>query len=226
MKDDLRVAGYIPTTEPYTAMGYTHAGNGGGEMIDPSILNIGGPDAIVDWVVVELRDKNDNTNILSTRSALIQRDGDIVDLNGSSSLLFQDPPDDYFVSVRHRNHLGVMSNATHFVSDVPVGMDFSDSFFDTFGAEPQDKIGTTEVMWMGNVVFDDVLKYTGLNNDRDPILVAIGGTVPTATITGYHSEDVNLDGVVKYTGGDNDRDPILVNIGGTVPTSTRDEQLP
>ena len=81
-------------------------------------------------------------------------------------------------------------------------------------------------LWMGNTIFDSEVKYTGLDNDRDPILVDIGGTVPTATISGYHNTDCNMDGTVKYTGLENDRDPILVNIGGTVPTATRDEQLP
>jgi hypothetical protein len=73
---------------------------------------------------------------------------------------------------------------------------------------------------------DDVLKYSGSNNDRDPILQAIGGTVPTATSTGYQLADVNMDGLVKYSGSLNDRDPILGNIGGSVPTNTRLEQLP
>jgi hypothetical protein len=70
------------------------------------------------------------------------------------------------------------------------------------------------------------LLYTNAENDRDPILLRIGGTVPTNTTTGYHAEDVNLDGVVKYTGEGNDRDPILQNIGGSVPTNTREGQLP
>jgi hypothetical protein len=74
---------------------------------------------------------------------------------------------------------------------------------------------------------DDVeLKYTGTTNDRDPILLAIGGTLPTNTIAAYALEDVNMDGVVKYAGASNDRDPILVNVGGSVPTATRTEQLP
>jgi hypothetical protein len=60
-------------------------------------------------------------------------------------------------------------------------------------------------------------KYTGDSNDRDPILSAIGGTVPTNTEAGYFNTDTNLDGVVKYTGVGNDRDMILSNIGGTVP---------
>jgi hypothetical protein len=70
------------------------------------------------------------------------------------------------------------------------------------------------------------LQYTGSGNDRDPILLAIGGSVPTNFITGYRIEDTNLDGVVKYTGSANDRDVILLNIGGTVPTSIRLQQLP
>ena len=73
---------------------------------------------------------------------------------------------------------------------------------------------------------DGQLKYTGVANDRDPILVAIGGTTPNNTITGYRSQDVNMDGTVKYTGANNDRDPVLVNIGGTTPNNVRQAQLP
>ena len=68
--------------------------------------------------------------------------------------------------------------------------------------------------------------YTGGTNDRDPILTAVGGLVPTQTATGYSSADVNLDGVVRYAGTDNDRDKVLQSIGGTVPTDTRPSLLP
>jgi len=83
-----------------------------------------------------------------------------------------------------------------------------------------------QVLWAGNTFGDGFVKYAGTNNDRDPILQAIGGTTPTSVALGYFREDVNLSGVVKYAGALNDRDPILVNIGGTVPTATRVEQLP
>ena len=81
-------------------------------------------------------------------------------------------------------------------------------------------------MWAGDCQSDGELKYTGDENDRDLILLEIGGVAPTATTSGYVREDVNMDGVVKYTGADNDRDRILVNIGGTVPTNVVMEQLP
>lgn len=81
-------------------------------------------------------------------------------------------------------------------------------------------------LWAGNVDPDTWLLYTGQDNDRDPILTAVGGSVPTNTVSLYSGADVNMDGTVKYTGQDNDRDPILTNVGGSVPTNALQEQLP
>ena len=66
----------------------------------------------------------------------------------------------------------------------------------------------------------------GNSNDRDPLLIVVGATLPNNMVSGYHQSDVNLDGVVKYTGPNNDRDLILLNIGGTTPNVTLNEQLP
>ncbi len=68
--------------------------------------------------------------------------------------------------------------------------------------------------------------YIGIANDRDPILVEIGGSIPTASTTGYKLEDVNMDGTVKYIGINNDRDLILVNVGGSIPTAIRNAEMP
>jgi len=74
---------------------------------------------------------------------------------------------------------------------------------------------------------DGMVKYVGANNDRDPILQNIGGTVPTATLSGqYRSEDLNLDGVVKYSCAGNDREIVLQTSGGVVPTAVRIQQIP
>ncbi|MBK7946868.1 MAG: hypothetical protein IPJ85_16890 [Flavobacteriales bacterium] len=53
-------------------------------------------------------------------------------------------------------------------------------------------------LWSGDVNRDGVLRYVGNSNDRDPILVAIGGINPVATVSGYRLEDVNLSGTVMY----------------------------
>jgi hypothetical protein len=226
MSDALRAGNHIPTTEPYTGLGYTHTGGGGGETVAPAVLAITGPNAVVDWVAVELRDDADPTAVLATRSALLQRDGDVVGTSGGGSVVFNQPPGNYHVALRHRNHLGVMTLAALTFGTSAVNVDLTSAGTLCFGTNARKTAGTMQVLWSGDVVRDGTLKYTGTTNDRDPILVTIGGTVPTNTLVGYHSDDVNLDAVVKYTGTLNDRDPILVNIGGTVPTLTREEQLP
>jgi hypothetical protein len=83
-----------------------------------------------------------------------------------------------------------------------------------------------KAMWSGNVLRDGVLLYTGANNDRDPILQAIGGSTLLNSVSGYLQADVDMDGVVRYVGNPNDRDPILQNVGGSTPTGQVFEQLP
>jgi len=223
MKDDLRVASLVPLDEPYTAPNFIQV-LGGGESTTNGVLAVTGNDAIVDWVMVELRSGSNSAQVVATRSALIQRDGNIVDVDGVSPVSFPVAAGSYYVAVRHRNHLGCMAAAPVALSATPTPLDLST--VSTYGSQAQATIGGAKALWAGNVVVDDKLLYTGQNNDRDPILTAIGGVAPTNTTAGYLLEDVNMDGVARYTGGNNDRDIILGNIGGTVPTNSRSEQLP
>ena len=114
MNDDLRVQDLLGSDEPYAALGYNHVSSGGGESVVNDILNIATQNAIVDWVFVELRDATDNTIVVAARSALLQKDGDVVDLDGVSPLSFPGitKGNSYFIAVRHRNHLGVMTAST------------------------------------------------------------------------------------------------------------------
>ncbi|MCB0793330.1 MAG: hypothetical protein KDB88_01215, partial [Flavobacteriales bacterium] len=225
MTDQLRAGGLISPSEPYTALGYTFVGGGGGT-IQPAVLSTTGNNAIVDWVVVELRDKNNSALVLEGREALVQRDGDVVALDGTSPVSFALPADNYFVAVSHRNHLGCMRSSAIALSASTTVVDFTLPATSTFGTNARRTVNTRSTLWTGNALFDGVVKYAGSGNDRDRILSSVGGAVPTATLPGYHAEDVNLDGVVKYAGSGNDRDRVLQTIGGAVPTATRVQQLP
>ncbi len=225
MRDDLRTAGLVPLVEPFSAMGYAVADPGA--FITAEDLAVTGPNAIVDWVLLELRDASDPTMIIESRVALLQRDGDIIGVDGYARILFQVPVVNYYVAVRHRNHLGAMSVSPISIAGPGAMLDLTLSSSSTYGTEAQAILPNgRKALWAGNVLADDVLRYTGMDNDRIPILQAIGGSIPTAMIAGYHQEDVNLDGKVKYVGRSNDRDLILVNIGGAVPTAIREEQIP
>ena len=112
MRDDLRIQGLIPSLEPYTTLeGFNHQFRGGGETVSPAILAVSGPDAIVDWVFIELRSKEDVSQVIATHAALLQRDGDIVDSSdGVSPVKFEGVREDYYyIAIRHRNHLGVLT---------------------------------------------------------------------------------------------------------------------
>ena len=229
MNGTLRSNSLVPLTEPYAALGYTHVNGGGGETTTASVLSGSGSTSVVDWVVVELRDKFNSASVLATRSALILRNGSVVSpTDGTSDVNFANmAADNYFIAVRHRNHLGIMTAAAQALTSTATLKDLTNNSVALFGGALASKtVGTKQCMFAGDVVFDDVLKYTGSVNDRDPILVRIGGTVPTNTVNGYFVEDLNMDGVVMYTGSANDRDIILTNVGGVDPTTTKVGQLP
>lgn len=228
MRSTLREAGLVPLSEPYTALGYVHAAGGGGETTTPAVLSVSGSNAIVDWVVVELRSASDPGIVVASRSALVRSSGFVVDVDGTSTVEFPAVPwGNYHVAVRHRNHFGILSADPHVLGGVVLTRNaINGSWVLTGGSDATKTIGSTRCLLAGDVNRDGTLKYTGNGNDRDPVLVRVGGVVPTASGNGYFAEDVNMDGVVRYTGGSNDRDPILVNIGGTVPTATRSDHIP
>ncbi|HQV53128.1 MAG: hypothetical protein IPI00_02040 [Flavobacteriales bacterium] len=224
MNDGLRTSSLIPSVEPYTQLGFVQVG-GGGETIGGGVLSVTGSSAIVDWVLVELRSATQPGTIVATKTALLRRDGQIVSALGTE-LRFTVPQDNYYVAIRHRNHLGTMTSVPISFGPSPVSVDLRNPSLLTWGTNARKTINSTAVLYAGNVVKDNALMYTGGNNDRDPILNMIGGVAPTNTVSMYHTCDTNLDGIVRYTGVNNDRDLILTNIGGVAPTQTRSEQLP
>lgn len=223
MVDSLRKLNLLPMSEPYTAMGFTISGS---TSFSPGLLGTTGNNAIVDWVLVELRQNVSPYQVVEARAGLLQRDGDIVATDGVSPLGFCANAGTYRVAVRHRNHLGVMTGNGIALSGTSTALNLTLAATPTYGTAARKTIGAAEALWAGNVDGNGELKYTGQGNDRDPILAAVGGSVPTSTVMLYHVADVNLDGTVKYTGEGNDRDFILTNVGGSVPTNTRLQQLP
>jgi large repetitive protein len=236
MWDSLRAHNYIPATEPYSSAPYntafTHMGGGGGETVaSPSmVFGLTGNNAIVDWVFVELRDRNNSSNVLYTRAALLQRDGDIVDVDGVSPLCFNGLSDNWFyIAVRHRNHLGVMTATPRellpsgTVVDFRSGTEPEFSFGNTLAngynytglAQKQLTIGTRG-LWAGNVDMDNKVKYQAGAADRSALLAAVlnypGNIFYEYNFDfafGYLNADVDLSGKSKYQGTQSDRSLIL-----------------
>ncbi len=213
MRDDLRTLDYLPTTSPY-ADAITVAATIFDDNTDPA-------DDIVDWIWVELRDAAENTIIIAGQSALLQRDGDVV--NASENILeFATPNDDYFVVIKHRNHLGIMSKDPISLSSTTTIVNFtSDAGEETFGTEAQTSFGMpigTLGMWTGDANGDGEVAYLGANADilniKDTILSDSGNLFNTILFSpeGYFESDLNLDGKVVYLSNGADIIPIKDNI--------------
>ncbi|MBK6754267.1 MAG: PKD domain-containing protein [Flavobacteriales bacterium] len=226
MRDDLRTTGLLPLTEPYSALGWTFERHTGGQTVDPAILAVPGANALVDWVVVEVRSTIDPTQILCSRPALIQRDGDVVDVDGTSPVRLAIAAGSYFIALRHRNHLGVMTATPSTLGATPTLLDLTPASTASWGTNGLRIANNTAQLWAGDATGNGQVKYAGAGNDRDPILTLIGGFIPTNTVSGYLRHDLNLNGQVKYAGSANDRDLILLNVGGSVPTAVRSQQVP
>lgn len=224
MRNDLRSQGLLPLAEPYTNMGYSFVG-GGGETISGTASS-----SLVDWLVLELRSASQPGIVVASKAVLLTWVGQVIDANTQQDPVVTIPPGYYYVALRHRNHLGVMTASPVLLNtNAAAFINFNDATLSTHGVEAMQTTGSVRSLWPGNSKWTtgtQQIKYVGGNNDRDVVLTRIGGTTPSATASGYFSEDINLDGLVKYTGTGNDRDIMLQTIGGSMPNATRTEQLP
>ncbi|MDY8134393.1 hypothetical protein [Aquimarina sp. 2201CG5-10] len=218
MRDNLRTLSYLPNDTPYTD----------GVSVDGTIFNDAAldQDNIVDWVYVELRDATTNTTVIDGQSAFVQRDGDVVDINGNSEItLAATTGGDYFVVIKHRNHLSIMTDTAITLTTTTTTLDFRDGTQATFGGvDAQTVFGmpvNTVGMWAGDVNGDGVVLLFGSGNDSisigDEILADPGNGFNSLLFSpnGYNNSDLFLDGTSALFGSGNDTlligDNILAN---------------
>lgn len=235
MTEALRTANLIPTTEPYSGItNFTHSGSGGGETSVASVVGSGAPagnDAITDWMFAQLHRASDSV-VISTRAVLVQRDGDIVETDGVSPVNFAgNAAGNYYVSFRHRNHLGVRSaGALALAKTTATPFNFttalSQAYTKTVTNNAMATLGTVFGMWAGNVNDDIQVRMTGINantNDYVRLLNTLGSSTAQIPST-YNKADLNLDGVVKMTGlnaTNNDYIRLLNTVGASTSIITQ-----
>ena len=222
MRDDLRTKNLIPFQEPYTDLdNFTHIG-GGNEQISPNVLSVSGSNAIVDWMFVELRDAQNPSQILATRSALLQKDGDIVDVDGISPVAFNLANGDYLVCLRHRNHLAAMNkNALHFSNGNTTSIDFNTA--DIFGENAVKEMPfNKKALWGGNAGGISKIAFQGPDNAPNYVFFEVIGAqdlqadeiaqVNYVFDGSYNQRDVNMDGEVIYQGNNSEVNFIFFSI--------------
>jgi hypothetical protein len=194
MGTELDQGGLLPTNEPYSGLGYT---------VDNPLIVIFPPNVSnpVDWVTVEIRDKNDSTVVLASKAAIITKDGKVVDPETGKALTFELPHDSYFVALRHRNHLDIMTKYPLFLDDQDFTVDFTNPNQPSTGFEPQKELDSGLLgLWGGDANGDGNVQPSDKNGTWK---LEVGQT-------DYLQGDFNLDGNVQPS----DKNEIFVpNIG-------------
>lgn len=187
------------------------------------------PQGVVDWIVIEFRDKAFNPTQRHFRTAFLRKDGKIVDMDGSTPVKLSRISTNnldttggyYWIAIRHRSHLTIMSKDSLYVgpSDKPLEYDFSNpillmggsarpvGFADNgrvlygmiAGNYPDPKLSVKELM-LGAAGIDEIN-----SDDYDKSWQTFN------FINKYLNEDFNMDGIVTtrdYNVSWNNRDQI------------------
>lgn len=144
MNDYIRTLSNFPLIDPYSVLGafganYIHVNNTSIDTIQTPVLAISGNNAVVDWVFVELRQTTlgGNTTVAYTQSGLLLRNGNIVDTDAISPLSIPNaPPGNYYITIRHRSHLGFRTANAFALSNTPTTLNFTNNSTLLFGSYP------------------------------------------------------------------------------------------
>lgn len=151
------------------------------------------PQDITDWVQVELRQYADSAAV-TKESFLLHKDGRIVSDNASSGIIKMNvPAGNYYIVIRHRNHLAIMSSSA-------VALSYSASSLYDFTAQPANTLGSSAAlcslpdgryaMIAGDCQGDGYITGSDYNAFSPDYVSAVSGYVNT---------DVNMDGLVTGT---------------------------
>lgn len=201
----------LPLNEPYEGLEFVRKGYSGESVAD---VNVFKDNNIVDWILVELRDRDNPEIVRYNRAALLNNVGQILDVDGVSLVEFPFVRDfDYFISIRHRNHLGIMTKEA---VDITQPIDFT--LLNTEYTGPSDyRIlhSPNYCLRAGKIGNGKILSYQGNNSWTSKVLPFISYDVNIPINNIYSVFDLNFDGNVIYNGAGSDRTLVIQNIGGS-----------
>jgi hypothetical protein len=178
MEPTLNIKNLLPLEQPFHSSPWDYDGK-------EKVTEV--PLSIIDWVLIELQNDLESPLIITRRAAFLKQDGMITDLDGSSGLLFDDniSEGNYYVVIKHRNHLPV-------ISSFPINPSAATGVYD-FSKDPEN--------YNGSMTIHDSGLYSMCAGDGD--LNGIIDTMDCKVVaydifqTGYLRGDFDMNGVVN-----------------------------
>jgi hypothetical protein len=176
----------LPLKHPYGGAPWSYTGT-------DSVLTM--PAQVVDWVLVTLRAGSAANTGVDTVVAFIKKDGSIVGLDGTSALAFPGVKfGNYFVVLRHRNHLAVMTAEALPLNGASALYDMTTAANKAYGADAMKGLGAGGTapfgLYGGDANADGQITSSDFNVFNPKFVSAS---------TGYQASDWNLDGQVTST---------------------------
>jgi len=219
MTGNLKAQNIIPKNEPYSLYNkYKFIDPSENKSLESVVMNALDGNEIVDWIVVELRDLPNR--VVANKAFVLRRDGNLVNPeDGSTTLKMKIPSGSYYISVRHRNHIPVMTQSSIALNTSnPTLIDFinSPSLYTISGiTAPVKVINGKSMLWAGDTDNDNQVASVDASNISNDIFYSPENPYWTSSFIlnkSYSLSDVNLDSKVIYTGPNNDQDLIVYNI--------------
>jgi hypothetical protein len=177
MNTTLNTSGYLPLGQPYSGAPWSYSGT-------ESVVSI--PSDVVDWVLVELRTGTSAATKVGTRAAFVKSDGSVVELDGTSPVSFPGlSAGNYYVVLKHRNHLAVMSASAVALSGSSALYDFTTGTSQYYGSDAKNLGGGKFGMYAGDGSSDGFVDSDDFNETDNNLFQS-----------GYRKSDLNMDGFV------------------------------
>ncbi len=179
LKTSLLDNNLLPADQPFTEEPYNLAQG-------ISVSNF--PNNAVDWLLLELRAKNDMSIVIAQKPVLINSDGTIVDLTGEELVTFEEVEDgNYYIAVFHKSHLPIISRAAQPLSSNPPVFDFSASADATMGNDQQTEINGKYFMTSGDFDGNGIINSLDFNLWKQAV----------AAVNSYSPADADGNGIIN-----------------------------
>jgi hypothetical protein len=177
MKTLLRTNNLLPLSQPYTGAPWSYAGSEHAATL---------PSTAVDWILVELRTTTSGSSTVARRAALLNSNGTVTEPDGVSPVAFPTAARGaYYIVIRHRNHLAVMTPVAQALDSNSPLYDFSTAKSQYYGNDARNLAAGVWGLYGGDYSRDGFIDsddFTGPDNQSFQ--------------SGYLQADLSMDGFV------------------------------
>jgi photosystem II stability/assembly factor-like uncharacterized protein len=189
----------FPMSDPYNVGIYASSGN----FVHIPIVSASNPapstsntiltnNNIVDWIFVELRNQvtappNFTSVVVYSKAALLKNDGTIINADGTPLSFIGASPGNYFIAIKHRNHIGFMTKNSISLPNSSV-LNLTNDLSIIYGSNTlRLKWPGVYVMWAGD---------GNLSTDVDPLDLTTMYPLNGNVLDEYNPWDMDFDAAV------------------------------